>query len=114
MARTSTREGAIMRRFLLAPALAAVLFAAAEARPLSLDLTDIVELVPGFQKGAFGRPRFNVLSEDDENKVGARFYGEILKKHRKDVLPDNAPVARQVRAVADRIIRATNDPAFQK
>lgn len=55
------------------------------------------------------RKQFNLISPDQEIKMGAEAYQEIL---RKNALSDNASYQRRVREIGDRIKKAADKPAY--
>ncbi|KAJ5090292.1 hypothetical protein N7532_008976 [Penicillium argentinense] len=58
--------------------------------------TDVVEMT--------GRRRFNVVSHEQELKMGAETYREILATERGKILPEDHPLTRMVDRVLQRLI----------
>jgi predicted Zn-dependent protease len=57
-----------------------------------------------------GRSALNLMSIDDDKRLGAQAYAEVLKTAK---LKDNGPEYAQVKRVTDRLIPVVDDPGFQ-
>jgi predicted Zn-dependent protease len=68
-------------------------------------------VVKGCQSGPFGRRQVVALSPEQEARLGAQAYQEVLAKEHANVV-SSGPVYDAVKDVADRLIAATRDEDF--
>jgi predicted Zn-dependent protease len=68
-------------------------------------------LVKGCQEGPFGRRQFVTLNPQEEVKLGAQAYQEVLRKQADQVVRSGA-VVDDVKRVTSRLVRATTSPDF--
>lgn len=66
----------------------------------------------GCQSGPFGRKQVVLLSPQEEVRLGAQAFVQVLDKEGSNVLMADSPVDREVKTVAARLIRATSNPKF--
>jgi predicted Zn-dependent protease len=78
--------------------------------PIVLGLLAIgFVMMRGCQKGPFGRRQLRGLTPEQEARLGAQAYKEVLAKEQ---VIDKGPVVQAVRDVADRLIAAARSPEF--
>lgn len=96
-----------------------------QREPVGINPAILVRLIPiligaamigltmlkGCQQGPFGRVQVVAMDPDQESKLGLQAFKEALSNAR--VIRQGATV-RAVREIADRLIKATNNPEFQK
>jgi predicted Zn-dependent protease len=65
--------------------------------------------IKGCQSGPFGRKQVVQINDQDQIKLGAQAYSEVLSK--SDILP-SGPIVRAVEEVTRRLVRATTNQDF--
>src|SRR5262245_48273703 len=68
-------------------------------------------MLRGCDEGPFGRQRVVGLSVQEEARLGAEAFREVLAKER--VLPES-PIVERVREIGMRLARASEDPELRK
>jgi predicted Zn-dependent protease len=71
-------------------------------------------LVYGCREGPFGRKQLVTMSPQQETRLGAQAFQQILQQERYNVLPENSPIVEVVRRVGGRLARATEDPVLRR
>jgi predicted Zn-dependent protease len=67
----------------------------------------------GCQRGPFGRTQVVTLSPQQELRLGAQAYQQVLSKERGNVLTSDDSATKAVREVGGRLARAADDPAIR-
>jgi metalloendopeptidase OMA1, mitochondrial len=71
-------------------------------------------LVYGCREGPFGRRQYVTMSPEQEARLGAQAFQQIMRQERANVLPDSSPIVERVRHVGLRLARASEEPALRK
>jgi predicted Zn-dependent protease len=71
-------------------------------------------LAYGCREGPFGRRQQITMNPQQEARLGAQAFQQILQEERGNVLPDSSPIVQVVRRVGERLARAAEDPALRK
>jgi predicted Zn-dependent protease len=80
--------------------------------PIAIGLIVVLALVfKGCQEGPFGRRQLVNMSPEQEYRIGAQAFREVLSK--SDVV-ESGPVVDAVRGVGQRLARAAEDPELRK
>jgi predicted Zn-dependent protease len=71
-------------------------------------------LAYGCREGPFGRRQLVTISPQQEARLGAQAFQQILQQERGNVLPDDSPVVQAVRHVGLRLAQAAEDPELRR
>jgi predicted Zn-dependent protease len=82
--------------------------------PLLIGVLVVVGMIfYGCQEGPFGRRRVVTLSPEQETKLGAQAFQQVLQQERNNLVPDG-PIVDAVRRIGLRLAKASEDPALRK
>jgi metalloendopeptidase OMA1, mitochondrial len=81
--------------------------------PLAIGAVVVVGMmIKGCEEGPFGRQRVVGLTPQEEVRLGAQAFREVLAKERP--LPADSPIVETVRRIGLQLAKASEDPELQK
>lgn len=69
-------------------------------------------MIKGCEEGPFGRQRVVGLTPQEESRLGAQAFREVLAKERP--LPDSSPIVERVKTIGMRLAKASEDPTLRE